>query len=151
MSAVIHAESRIGDDVNALTGISPANGNMTYPVIGEDKTAVTQFIVNQELGHEVVLSAGKLNAVDYWDLAFHTGRGIDKFMNTSFVIPFSMARTVPAAYMGAALLKLKGQEVQGTLAVYDPNNCAATTFLCLDRLYDDVAVVGLWKFFHEPV
>ena len=147
LSATIHAETRAGDDVSALTGISPANSAMTYPVAGEDLTAITQLLVNQQLGNELMLSAGKFNAFDLFDLAFHSGRGIDKFMNTSLVIPLSLARTIPAAFMGAALLKLKGQEVQGAVAVYDPNNSATTSGF--DPLFGDTGLVGVWKFIHE--
>jgi porin len=49
--------------------------------------------------------------------------------------------------MGAAAMKLKGKEVQGAVAVYDPNNSATTSGF--SPLYDDVALLGVWKFFHD--
>ena len=44
-------------------------------------------------------------------------------------------------------MKLKGREVQGAVAVYDPNEAATTSGF--DPLFEDVGVVGVWKFFHD--
>jgi porin len=145
--ANIHVESRAGDDVNALTGLSPANANMLMPAFGEDTTDITQFMVSQMLGPQAMLSAGKFNGYDLFDMAFHSGRGIDKFMNASMVLPLGLAGTVPLSFMGAAAIKLKGKEVQGAAVVYDPNDSGTTSGF--DPLFDDVAVLGLWKFFHD--
>jgi porin len=145
--ASIHLESRYGDDVNALTGLSPGNANMIWPAFGKDTTDITQFQVIQMLGQQAMLVGGKFNGNDLIDMAFHTGRGIDKFMNTSMVLPLGLGVTLPLAFMGAAAMKLKGREVQGAVAVYDPNNSATTSGF--SPLYDDVALLGVWKFFHD--
>jgi porin len=147
LNASIHVESRAGDDVNAITGLSPANVNMVMPAFGEDTTDITQFIVTQMVGDQAMLTAGKFNSLDLFDMAFHTGRGIDRFMNTSAGLPFGASGTVPPSFMGAGAIKLKGKEVQGAVLAYDPNNSATTSGF--DPLFDDVALVGVWKFFHD--
>jgi hypothetical protein len=146
LNASIHVESRAGDDVNALTGLSPGNANMLMPDSG-DTTAITQFMVSQMLGPQAMLSVGKFNGLDLFDMAFHSGRGIDRFMNASLVLPLGVGRTAPLSFMGAAAIKLKGREVQGALVAYDPNDSATTSGF--DPLFDDVALLGIWKFFHD--
>jgi porin len=141
----LHAETRAGDDVNTLTGLSPANANMLLPS-SADTTALTQVMAIQMVGPQAGLVAGKINAFDLVDMIYHTGRGIDGFMNTSLVLPLGIARTIPAAIPAAGALKFKGKEVQGAAVVYDPNNCATTS--CLDPLFGDGAgVAALWKFY----
>ncbi len=141
----LHAETRAGDDVNTLSGLSPANVNMLMPN-SDNTTAITQAMVIQMVGEQTGLLAGKLNALDLVDMVFHTGRGIDGFMNASLVVPIGMGRTVPLALPAAGVLKFKGKEVQGAAMVYDPNDCATTT--CLDPLFGDgAALAGLWKFY----
>ena len=141
----VHAETRAGDDVNALSGLSPANVNMLMPNSG-DTTAITQAMAIQMIGEQTGLMAGKINALDLVDMVYHTGRGIDGFMNTSLVLPLGLAGTVPTALPAAGALKFKGKEIQGAAMVYDPNNCATTT--CLDPLFGDgAALAGIWKFY----
>jgi porin len=112
-----------------------------------DSTAITQFMVTQMLGPQAMLAAGKFNGFDLFDMAFHSGRGIDKFMNASLVLPLGLGLTAPLSFMGVGAIKLKGREVQGALVAYDPNNSATTSGF--DPLFDDVAVLGIWKFFHD--
>jgi porin len=141
----VHAETRAGDDVNALTGLSPANVNMLMPN-SDNTTAITQAMAIQMVGQQTGLLAGKINALDLVDMVFHTGRGIDGFMNTSLVLPLGLGRTVPLALPAAGVLKFRGKEIQGAAMAYDPNNCATTT--CLDPLFGDgAALAGLWKFY----
>lgn len=146
--ANIHVEGRAGDDVNGITGLSPGNVNMLLPAFGEDSTDITQFMVSQLiLKDQAMLTAGKFNGMDLFEMAFHSGRGVDRFMNTSMMLPLGVARVLPLSFMGAGAIKLKGKEVQGALVVYDPNNVATKSGF--DPLYEDVAVVGAWKFFHN--
>jgi len=141
-----HLETRAGDDVNALTGLSPANANMLMPDSG-DTTALTQLIATQMLSKQVGVLTGKLNAFDFVDTVFHTGRGVDGFMNTSLVLPIGLGGTLATAIPLAFLLKYKGEEVQGFVGTYDPNGCPTTT--CLDPLFaDGPAYAAFWKFYH---
>ena len=141
-----HLETRAGDDVNALTGLSPANANMLMPDSG-DTTALTQLIAIQMVSKQVGVITGKLNAFDFVDMVFHTGRGVDGFMNTSLVLPIGLGGTLTTGLPLAFLLKFKGKEVQGFAGAYDPNNCATTS--CLDPLLDDgPAYAAFWKFYH---
>ena len=142
----VHAETHAGDDVNTLTGLSPGNGAMLYPNLDDTTTAITHAIAIQKVAEQWGLLAGKVNAFDLFDMIYHSGRGIDGFMNTSLIFPFALAATVPASLAAAGALKFKGKEIQGALVAYDPNNCATTT--CLDPLFGDGAgLAGLWKFY----
>ena len=141
-----HLETRAGDDVNALTGLSPANANMLMPN-SSDTTALTQLIAIQMVSKQVGVLTGKLNAFDFVDTVFHTGRGVDGFMNTSLVLPIGLGGTLGTALPLAFLLRFKGKEVQGFAGTYDPNGCATTT--CLDPLFGDgPAYSAFWKFYH---
>lgn len=139
-----HLEARGGDDVNLLSGLSPANAAMMMPS-SQDIVALTQLMAIQMLSPELGIAGGKFNAFDFVDMAFHTGRGVDGFMNVSLGLPLGLAGTVPLGIFGGGLIKFKGREVQGALLAYDPNNCATTS--CLQQPFQDAAVVGVWKFF----
>lgn len=139
-----HVESRAGDDVNALSGLSPANVNLLTPNSG-DTTAITQALAIQMLGKQTAVVGGKINANDFVDMVYHTGRGIDGFMNTSLVFPIGLGGTVPLALPGVGALKFKGKEVQGAVLYYGPNNCITTS--CLDQPFEDSAVAAIWKFY----
>jgi porin len=141
-----HLEGRYGDDVNSLSGLSPANAAMLMPN-SMDTLALTQLTAAQFLSPELALTGGKYNIYDFVEMGFHTGRGVDSFMNTSLVLPLGLGRTVPTGILAGGLLKLNGKEVQGGLLAYDPNGCATTS--CLEDPFEDVAIVGLWKFFTE--
>jgi porin len=96
---------------------------------------------------QVGVITGKLNAYDFVDMVFHTGRGVDGFMNTSMILPLGLGGTLGLGLPLAFLLKFEGKEVQGFAGVYDPNNCATTT--CLDPLFGDgPAYAAFWKFYH---
>ena len=87
LSAVMHAETRFGDDVNFdAVGLAPVNANMLYPSPLEDVTAITGFLINQQLNEQWSASAGKFNLFDLFEQFYpQTGRGIDGFMNISVV------------------------------------------------------------------
>ena len=143
--ANIHVEGRAGDDVNGNTGLSPGNVSMLMPSF-DDGISITQLTVTQALSEEVMVFGGKVNSLDFVDSAFHTGRGVDKFMNTSMVLPIGLGLTVPLAYLGTGIMKLSGKEIQGGLVVYDPNDSSTTSGF---PAFEDVAVIGIWKFFHD--
>ncbi len=140
----MHVEGRVGDDVNLLSGLSPANAAMLMPS-SQDEVALTQLMAIQMLRPDFAITGGKYNAYDFTDVNFHTGRGIDGFMNASLVLPLGLAKTVPLGLLGAGALKMRGQEIEGAVLVYDPNNCATSS--CLEEPFQDGAVVGLWKFY----
>jgi len=141
----MHLEGRAGDDVNALTGLSPANSAMLMPN-SDDTVAITQLLAIQMVSDEVGVLAGKLNAYDFVDMVFHTGRGVDGFMNASLMLPIGLGGTLGLGLPLAFLAKFKGKEVQGFAGVYDPNSCATTT--CLDPLLaDGAAYAAFWKFY----
>ena len=95
---------------------------------------------------QVGVITGKLNAYDFVDMVFHTGRGVDGFMNTSLMLPIGLGGTLGLGLPLAFLAKFKGKEVQGFAGAYDPNSCATTS--CLDPLLaDGPAYAAMWKFY----
>jgi porin len=94
----MHLEGRVGDDVNGLSGLSPTNSPMLMPS-SEDEVALTQFMAIQMLRPDFGIAGGKFSAYDFTDMAFHTGRGIDGFMNISLVLPLGLGRNLrPSGY-----------------------------------------------------
>ncbi|QEG33504.1 carbohydrate porin [Bythopirellula goksoeyrii] len=150
MTVVIHAESRLGNDVNFdAVAFSPVNVAMLYPKSNEHDTAITGFQLSQALSEEVQFTFGKFNALDMFYMLYpQTGRGVSGFMNASMVIPLSIARVAPLSFMGAGFLTLEGKQVQGGLLAYDTNNITTTSGF--DNMFDNGAnIMGFWRFFTE--
>jgi len=141
---IVQVESRAGDDVNAISGLSPANANMLMPDSG-DTTAITHALALQKVAKQTALAVGKINAITFVDMLVHNGRGVDGFMNTSLVLPIGLGGTVPLALPFVGPVKFKGKEIQGLAGIYDPNDCAKTT--CLDPFFEDPSAIGVWKFY----
>lgn len=149
-STVIHAETRYGQDVNLdAVGLAPANANMLYPNTLEHDTAITGFLLNQQLNEQWSASAGKYNLFDLLEQLYpQTGRGIDGFMNISAFAPLTFARTLNLSVMGAGFTKVGPQGVEATIAVLDTQN--STTTSGFDELFDNGAVIlGFYRVFHE--
>ena len=102
------------------------------------------------MNEEVQMTFGKFNSFDLFQMLYpQTGWGVNGFMNGSMVIPIGLARTFPLSFLGAGVMKLHGTQVQGSLLVYDPNNCTTTSGF--DKLGDNGAnIFGLWRFFVDP-
>jgi porin len=148
-NVIMHAESRFGDDINLQAGaLALPNTNMLYPS-GSHVTSITGLMMTQALNEKLVLTAGKYNLVDLWNMLYpNTGRGIDGFMNTSMIAFPTLLRTTNLSFNGAGMLVMEGKQVQGAVLVYDTNNSSTT--VGLDDLFDQGAVVlGYWRFFHE--
>jgi porin len=146
LTAVMHAETRFGEDVLDVVGLAPVNVNMLYPSFNNE-TAITGLQIEQALHDGWSLSAGKINSLDFFYAIYpQTGRGVDGFMNTSMIMPLAMGRTLPPAIIGAGVLKRQDSQIQGGLFVYDSKDVSTTSGL--DNLFDNGAnIVGLWRFF----
>lgn len=150
MTVVIHAESRLGNDVNFdAAGLAPANVAMLYPNANEHDTAITGLQFLQALNEDVQVTFGKFNALDLFNTLYpQTGRGVNGFMNASMVIPISIARVAPLSFMGAGMLKMEGKQIQGGLLAYDTNDITTTSGF--SELFDNGAnIMGFWRFFTE--
>lgn len=146
----MHVETRYGQDVNQqAVGLSPVNIAMLYPNAFEHDTAITGLAFTQALSEEYVVTFGKFNAVDlFYGLYPQTGRGVTGFMNTSMVIPISVARVAPLSFMGAGALKMRGKQMQGGVLVFDTKDVATTSGF--DDMFDNGAnIMGFWRFFTE--
>lgn len=129
-----HTETRYGEDINQYTGmLTFANFNMAFPKAGENVTAITKFIVSQELSDEFVVFVGKINTLDDFELNFTGRNGIDRFMNSGMVANIINARTVPYSTYGAGFSVIRDQAPGFSFIVRDPNNHATT--LDLDQLF----------------
>lgn len=148
-TAVIHGETRFGHDVNTVAGLTPPNINMLYPDAPQQHSHLTGWQLSQRITDDGwSIAGGKLNGIDLMEMVMHTGRGIDKFMNTALVLPMGFVRSTNLSIMGAGLMKNRGREVEGALFVYDTQNSAATSGF--DNLFGDGAVIlGLWRFFYD--
>lgn len=148
MTMTMHVETRYGQDVNfEAVGLAPVNVAMLYPKPNEHDTAITGLMFAQALDKEVQATFGKFNALDlFYSLYPQTGRGVSGFMNTSMVIPISVARVVPLSFLGAGAMKYHGKQIQGGVLVYDTHNITTTSGF--DDLFDNGAnIMGFWRFF----
>ncbi|HUQ69452.1 MAG TPA: carbohydrate porin, partial [Planctomycetaceae bacterium] len=124
----LHGETRYGEDVNGLTGaISPANTALLFPVPGESVTALTGLKFTQIVNEHLVTFAGKINVVDGYLNPFAAGKCQTQFMNTSFVFPLILGRTVPYSSLGAGFAIMQGPEPVFSLMVMDPVNNPTTS------------------------
>ena len=148
-TAVIHGETKFGHDINTLAGLTPPNVNMLYPEPNRAHSHLTGWLLTQDITDDGwALAAGKLNGLDLMDMVWHTGRGVDKFMNTAMVLPMGLLRSTNLSIMGAGVLKKRGHEIEGGLVFYDTNNSSATSGF--DNLFGDgVVILGLWRFFYD--
>ncbi len=148
-TAILHAETRYGEDANGPAGsLALPNVNMLWPLPGETETSISGVIVMQALSEEVALAAGKFNGLDLFNMLYpNTGRGIDGFMNTSFLLPPTLFRTTGLSFNGAGVLGLKGPQIQSAVLVYDTQSSSTTV---APDLFDEGAVVlGYHRFFTD--
>lgn len=148
--ALLHAERRFGDDINADAGpLALPNGNMLYPLPGEHVGSITGLMFMQALSEQFVLTAGKYNLLDLWHMLYpQTGRGIDGFMSTGMLAPIPLLRTTNLTINGAGAMVMHGKEIQGAVLVYDTNNSSTTVGLS-DIYAQGAVVLGYWRFFTE--
>lgn len=150
LTIALHGESSFGNNVNGIAPFTPPNVNLLYPNPGTDNFSyLTQWLIMQQITDDGwTIAGGKFNGIDLMDMAFHTGRGVDKFMNTALVLPLGLARSTNLSILGAGVLKLKGKEVEGAALIYDTNNSSFSNGF--DDLFDDGFVaLGLWRFFYD--
>ncbi|WP_417383385.1 hypothetical protein [Gimesia sp.] len=135
-SAILHAESRFGSDINGAAGaLSFPNSNMFYPLPGQHETAITGLMFMQALSENFALTAGKYNLLDLWNMIYpNTGRGINGFMNLSMIAPTPIIRTTNLSINGAGAMGLHEGQIQSALMVYDTTNSSTTAGL--DDLFD---------------
>jgi porin len=122
---------------------------MLYPLPGKNETAITGLLFMQALSERYALAAGKINALDLWQMLYpNSGRGIDGFMNLSLIATPAFLRTTNLSINGAGMLAMKGQQIQSGVLVYDTNNSSTTAGL--SNLFDKGAVIlGYHRFFTE--
>lgn len=148
-AAVIHAETNFGTNINGQVGLAPPNYRMLFPVADKPVVAVTGWTLLQQLRDGWAVGGGKFNIGDLVDQIYHTGNGVDKFMNGSIVFPLNLAIPVGVySVPGAALFKMRGKEVQGVLGVIDTKDYS-TKFGVKDVFDRGATILGLWKFFYN--
>ena len=149
LTVALHGETRFGNDVNGVAPFTPPNASMLYPEPGVQSSYLTQWLITQQITDDGwTIAGGKFNGLDLMDMALHTGRGVDKFMNTALVLPMGFARSTNLAFLGAGVLKMNGREVEGAALIYDTNSAASSSGF--NNLFDDgVVALGLWRFFYD--
>jgi porin len=148
---IMHAESRFGEAIEGEAGaLATPNTNMLYPLPGQNDTAITGLLYLQALNERFALVAGKVNSLDFWTMFYpNVGRGVDGFMNlNSLAAGMPWLRYVQLSENVAGVLAMKGQQPQGAVIVFDPNNSSATSGV--NNLFDQgAAVLGIWRFFTD--
>jgi porin len=126
-SASMHAETRYGQDVNAIDGmLTFGNFNMAFPKAGETVTAITAVNFSQSLSDNFTVFAAKINSLDDFELNFTGHNGIDRFMNSAAVANIINARTVPYSTYGTGFTVFRDKEPLFIFVVRDPDNHATT-------------------------
>jgi porin len=115
-----HLEVRYGD-VPLLTGgtLIPTNTALLFPEAQDTKARLSALNFTQVLNSHAAVSVGRFNMVDLYDRAYTGGRGIDKFMNLSFVMPTISVRTVPPVAEGVIFSILNGGNVVATAGLIE--------------------------------
>jgi porin len=145
----IHAETRFGTDINSELGLAPPNFRMLLPPGDPPLVAVTSYYFIQQIRDGWAATGGKFNFGDLVDLIYHTGNGVDQFMNASLVLPLNFGVPLGGySIPGAALIKFRGEEVQGLVGVVDTKDYS-TKFGVEDLFDRGATILGLWKFFYN--
>jgi porin len=119
----LHGESRFGQSVNAHVGsMIPANFALEFPKPTGSASALTNMQVEQFLGQNFVVFAGKINQADGVNThPFLGGNGINRFMNEAFVLSPIYATTLNYSVPGAGFSYLRNYDPVVTFFVVDPN------------------------------
>jgi len=120
LSVTGHLEVRYGD-VPLLDGgtLIPTNTALLFPEAQDTKARLSALNFTQVLNSHAAVSVGRFNMVDLYDHAYTGGRGEDKFMNLSFVLPTISIRTVPPVAEGVIFSILNGSEVVATAGLIE--------------------------------
>lgn len=120
LSVSAHFELRYGD-VPLLAGgtLIPTNTALLFPEAQDTKARLSSLNLTQVLNPHASVSVGRFNMLDLYDRAYTGGRGIDKFMNMSFVRPPISMRTVPPVAEGVIFNVYRGSEVAATAGLIE--------------------------------
>ncbi len=136
----LHAETVFGQSANGLTGaLLPVSFIQAVPKPNESATALTAVKVTQALSPNFVTYFGKLNPFDDFFQRYASGRGVDSFMNTAFLLNPVIARQVPYSSYGAGAAYLVNGEPVASLTVFDATD--HTTTSGFEEFFDDGMVL----------
>lgn len=147
-SLILHAETTFGENsIFDAAGLAPINFAFLTPRPNEHDTAITNLMLQQQLGGGWALAGGRINAVDLWAMLYpEYGKGLDGFMNMSLLLPVGLVPTVPLVFNGAGILKAGDRGVEAALLVLDPTNIPTRSNL--DNLFDNGStIVGLGRLY----
>ncbi len=120
LSMAAHVEIRYGD-VPLLSGgtLIPTNTALLFPENMDTKARLSALNFTQTLNPHVAVSVGRFNMIDLYRQPYTGGRGEDKFMNLSFVLPTMSIRTVPPVAEGVIFTVLRGAEPVATAGLIE--------------------------------
>ncbi|MBI1349256.1 carbohydrate porin [bacterium] len=138
----LHGESRYGESLAGQTGaLTPVDTALLFPATSGSETALTGVKFTQILNEHLLVFAGKINVLDNYLSPFAAGKGQTQFMNTAFVLPPILGRTVPYSSLGAGFAILQNQYPIFSMMVLDPVNQPTTSGF--DQLFDNgVSIFG---------
>lgn len=118
----LHGESRFGESVNNIDGaLLPSNFALQFPKGRGAASALTGVQISQFLSENWMLTFGKLNMADLVNVhPFMGGNGVDRFMNTAFILNPAYGRAIPYSTPGAGVIYLRNMDPMFTLMVMDP-------------------------------
>ncbi len=148
-TTLLHAETRYGQDINTAAGaLALPNANMLWPLPGATETSIGGLLLMQALNERFVLAGGKFHGTDLFNMLYpNTGRGIDGFMNVSFLLPPTLFRTTGLSFNGGGVLVMEGAQIQSAFLVYDPQSTSTTV---APNLFGEGAVMlGYHRFFTD--
>jgi porin len=137
----LHAETLYGTATNGRTGaLMPVSVGQLLP--GDAPvTALTGVKLTQFLSEQLAVYFGKLNTLDDFNQPFTGGAaGLKGFMNTAFLLPPILARTIPYSTYGAGVAVLRDLQPVFTLTVFDPSN--TPTVSGFDTFFDRGVVIN---------
>ena len=121
LTVQLHAETRLGTSVNNADGLlAPANIAMNFPDPTQDVTALTGLKINQDIGDQFVVYAGKVNTLDESPMRDNGVPGLGGFMNTSLVYNPITSRTIAYSTIGVGGgIRLPGESLF-SITAFDP-------------------------------
>ncbi|MBB5352272.1 porin [Haloferula luteola] len=144
----VHGEYRYGDASAAAGTLTPVNAAMLSPRDQDDVFGFTHVVLTQAFSESVLLSVGKFNTVDLADRTFLGGRGVEGFMNTSFVAPPIAGRTIPVSTLGAILSVLDEGKPLFNLGILDSRSSGTDSGL--DGLDDEeLTIIADYTFYTQ--
>ena len=151
----MHVQYQYGNGIIPYAGLLPLNNvSLLYPAPDWSEVQITGWTISQQLYQKaaktVLLSAGKINVNDLLSEAFpYLEMNTTGFMNYNVNFPAAtISRFIALSHLGAALITLKGTEIQGAIAVLDTQNSSTNSGFD-DAFTNGATYLAAYRFFFD--